>query len=126
MRTPVKNIYSCEGLITAEDIMSNHETHGTHEIDEDKLLYREESYWIMGACFEVYTDYQLHQSNWITPRPAHQFWSLSKNRMGKIYSLNFRVFSVFRGEIKRGRLIRVLFWILTPEFWLPLFFGDWR
>jgi len=36
--------------------MSNHETHGTHEKDEDKILYRKESYQIVGACFEVYTE----------------------------------------------------------------------
>ena len=39
-----------------ETAVSNHETHGTHEMDEDKILYREESYQIVGACFEVYTE----------------------------------------------------------------------
>jgi GxxExxY protein len=51
-----ENICSCEGLAEEEEMMSNHETHGTHEMDEDKLLYREESYQIVGACFEVYTE----------------------------------------------------------------------
>ena len=36
--------------------MSNHETHGTHEKDEDKIIYRDESFKIIGACFEVYTE----------------------------------------------------------------------
>ena len=47
--------------------MSNHGTspfaqklrrdrHKTHEMDEDKILYREKSYQIVGACFEVYTE----------------------------------------------------------------------
>jgi hypothetical protein len=32
------------GLVEVKAMMSNHETHGTYEMDEDKLLYREESY----------------------------------------------------------------------------------
>ena len=36
--------------------MSNYETHGTHEMDVGKIIYREESYQIVGACFEVYTE----------------------------------------------------------------------
>jgi hypothetical protein len=30
-----ENVYSCERLVTAEEIMSNHETHGTHEMDAE-------------------------------------------------------------------------------------------
>ena len=33
----------------------NHETHEKHEKGEDmEIVYKEESYRIMGACFEVY------------------------------------------------------------------------
>jgi len=36
--------------------MRNHETHGTHEKGEKEIIFREESYLILGACFEVYRE----------------------------------------------------------------------
>ena len=34
----------------------NHEIHEIHEKRGDGIVYREESYWILGACFEVYRE----------------------------------------------------------------------
>ncbi|MBI2439747.1 MAG: GxxExxY protein [Lentisphaerae bacterium] len=37
-------------------IGGNHETHQTHEREGKEIIYREESYQIVGACFEVYKE----------------------------------------------------------------------
>ena len=56
-------------------------------MDEDKLLYREESYRIMGACFEVYTEkgngfleavYRMYGKGIQTAGSG--LWTIKKNR----------------------------------------------
>jgi GxxExxY protein len=36
--------------------MKDNEIYGTYKMDDNKIIFREESYLILGACFEVYRE----------------------------------------------------------------------